>query len=121
MFTGSPHHSPRFQARSDKEPSFDTCLAQDAVTQPSSIFLGMNRHPDFFAGRGMLQQEVTAERPEIHDCCPFVGFVAGACPAAVKYFDWDDAKNPPVHRRLWQRSTRRRGSLKSMALTPALR
>ena len=33
-----------------------------------------------------------------------VGFVAGACPAAVKYFDWDDAKNPPVHRRLWQRS-----------------
>jgi hypothetical protein len=38
----------------------DTGLAQDAITQPSGILLGMNRHPDFLAGGEMFEQSVTA-------------------------------------------------------------
>jgi hypothetical protein len=40
--------------------SFDSCLAQDAITEPSRIFLGVNRHPHFLAARGVLQQQMAA-------------------------------------------------------------
>jgi hypothetical protein len=40
--------------------SFDTRLAQDSIAEPPGIFLGVNRHPHFLAGRGVLQQQVAA-------------------------------------------------------------
>jgi hypothetical protein len=39
--------------------SFDTRLTQDAIAEPPGILLGMNGDPDFLAGCGMLQQQVT--------------------------------------------------------------
>ncbi len=56
----SRHRCLQSPRQSDKEESFNTSLAQDAVAQPPSILLAVNGHPDFFAGRGMLQQQVTA-------------------------------------------------------------
>ena len=53
-------HRLRFPGQSDKEESFDTGLMQDAVAQTPGVLLGVNGHPDFLPGRGMLQQQVTA-------------------------------------------------------------
>ena len=39
----------RFRGQSDREESFDTRLAQDAVAQPSGVLLRVNGHPDFLA------------------------------------------------------------------------
>ena len=38
----------------------DTRLAQDSIAEPPGIFLGVNRHPHFLPGRGVLQQQVAA-------------------------------------------------------------
>jgi hypothetical protein len=40
--------------------SFDTCLTEHPIAEPPGIFPGVNRDPDFLAGRGVLQQPVAA-------------------------------------------------------------
>jgi hypothetical protein len=37
--------------------SFDTRLAQDSIAEPPDIFLGVNRHPHFLAGRGCFSSK----------------------------------------------------------------
>ena len=60
----------RFLEQSDREASFDTGLAQDAIAQPSGVLLGVNGHPDFLAGRGMPRQQVAPfSRPDLDESC----------------------------------------------------
>ena len=58
---GQPHRRSRrcclrFRGRSDRASSFDTRLAQDAIGQPSCVFLRVNGHPDLFARDRVFQQ-----------------------------------------------------------------
>jgi len=48
--------------------SFDTRLPQDAIAEPPGILLRVNGDPDFLAGQGMLQWQVTAfPGPDLDD------------------------------------------------------
>ena len=53
---------------SGSAPSFDTCLPQNAVAQPTGVLLRMDGDPDFLAGRRMFQQHVASfPRPHLHE------------------------------------------------------
>ena len=52
----------------DSGGSFNTCIAQNAVSEPSRILLRVYGDPDFLAGYGMFQQFVTSfSGPVLHE------------------------------------------------------
>jgi hypothetical protein len=49
---------------------FDTRLSQDAIAEPPGVLVRVNGYPDFFAGRGMFQWQVTAfPGPGLDESC----------------------------------------------------
>ena len=58
--TRSRRRSSRSRGQSGSGPSFNTCLSQNAVAQPTGVLLRMDRDPHFLAGRGVFQQHVAS-------------------------------------------------------------